>query len=200
MKCAIILAFAGVLMSTPTWSQTSTLEIVGTGDGLELLRALADHYSKSNPNVRVEIPPSIGSGGGIAAVGSGRALLGRVARELTSVEREAGIVYTPIALMPSSFFAHPSAKVTSITSAQLFDIYTGRVANWKEVGGADLRIRVIRREDIDSTLTILRQSMPGWSTITITDRSKMAISTQEAIQTARSVAGAIGFAPYSTES
>ena len=190
------LAFLGILISGPAASQDTKLEVVGTGDGLEILRALADHYSKTIPNVRVNIPPSIGSGGGIAAVGARRAELGRIARKLSDAEHEAGIVYTPIASLPSTFFAHPSAGVQSLTSTQLAAIFAGRITNWKEVGGADSRIRVIRREDIDSTLIVLRESMPGWSTLEITGRSKMATSTQEAIGSARSVPGAIGFAPY----
>ena len=96
-------------------------------------------------------------------------------------------------------FLRTDANVQSITSDQLVGIYVGRITNWKEVGGSDLRIRVIRREDIDSSLVILRQSMPGWRTLAITDRSKMAISTQEAIETAQAVPGAIGFGPYSKE-
>ncbi len=197
MRKAIVLALFGLVIPTALSSQTTTLEIVGTGDGLEILRALARQYSKANSTIQVEIPPSIGSGGGIAAVGAGRAELGRVARELSNAEREAGVVYVPIARMPSVFIVHPTAKVKSVTPAQLVDIYAGRVTNWKDVGGADLRIRVIRREDIDSTLTVLRQTMPGWKDLAITERSKMATSTQEAIDSTRSVPGAIGFAPYS---
>jgi phosphate transport system substrate-binding protein len=199
MKKAFLLAFFALLMPVQASSETATFEVVGTGDGLEILRAIASHYSKANPKVRVEVPPSIGSGGGIAAVGSGRAVLGRVARKLTDVEREAGIVYTPIAWLPSTFFTHPDVKVESITLEQLADIYAGRIVNWKEVRGPDHPIRVIRREDIDSTLVVLRNTMPGWKTLTITERSKMALTTQESIETARKVPGAIGFAPYSKE-
>ena len=140
MKKAMILALVGFLMPASAASETSTVEIVGTGDGLEILRAMAGRYTKANPSLRVEVPPSIGSGGGIAAVGSGRATLGRVARELTDIEREEGIIYTPIARLPSTFFAHPSANVMSITAGQLADIYIGRITNWKDVGGSDLRI------------------------------------------------------------
>lgn len=199
MKKTFLLAFVALLMPIQASSQTAPLEVVGTGDGLEILRAMANHYSNENPTVRVEVPPSIGSGGGIAAVGSGRAALGRVARELSEVERDAGIIYTPIARLPSAFFTHKDVKIDSVSVDHLADIYAGRVTNWKEVGGPDLPIRVVRREDIDSTLVILRATMPGWKTLTITERSKMALTTQEAIEAARKVPGAIGFAPYSKD-
>jgi phosphate transport system substrate-binding protein len=173
------------------------LEIVGTGDGIDLLRALGNAYSEQDKQVRIDIPPSIGSGGGIAAVGSGKAVLGRVARNLSDAEIAMGIVYRPIARLPSALVANPNNGVTSLTSRQLRDIYSGQVTNWKELGGADLRIRVVRREDTDSTLLVLRESMPGWKDMTITEKSKTATTTQEAVETVREVPGAIGFAPFS---
>ncbi len=56
---------------------------------------------------------------------------------------------------------------------------------------------MVRREESDSTLTILRATMPGWRELAITERSKTAVSTQEAVETVRLVEGAIGFGPYS---
>lgn len=196
LKLAAI-AFAAFSLSSSALADTIKLEIVGTGDGMEALNALAADFVSNNTDISVQIPPSIGSGGGIAAVGSSRAVLGRVARKLTDTERDAGIVYKPIARLPSAFFVHPSANVQGLTAAQLVDIYEGRITNWKDAGGIDMRIRVVRREDADSTFIVLRGSMPGWKDIKITDRSKMATTTQEAIESVREVQGAIGFGPFS---
>jgi phosphate transport system substrate-binding protein len=179
---------------TPCWS--SELAVVGTGDGIDILRALSASYNKGSAQTEVAIPPSIGSGGGIAAVGSGNAALGRIARDLTEAEVSRGIVAVPVARLPSAVFVNPSARVSGVTTVELRDIYAGSITNWKDVGGADLRIRVVRREEADSTLSVLRASMPGWRNLEITDRSKLATSTQEAVETVRSVDGAIGFGPF----
>ncbi len=77
-----------------------------------------------------------------------------MARALTDAEAAAGLQYEPIAKLPSAFYVHPDAGVTSLTSAQLADVYAGRVTNWNQVGGADLRIRVVRRDEGDSTLRV----------------------------------------------
>jgi len=193
----IICSLALVFWVTPASADSTDLQIVGTGDGIDLLRALGNDFMQESKTVHVEVPPSIGSGGGIAAVGAGKAVLGRVARKLTESEMASGIIYKPIARLPSAFFVHPGVGVAALTSDQLRNIYAGRVTNWSEVGGADLRIRVVRREDSDSTLTVLRQMMPGWKDLEITDKSKMATTTQEAIESARDVVGAIGFGPFS---
>ncbi len=59
-----------------------------------------------------------------------------------------------------------------------------------------MRIKVVRREDANSTLQVLRQSMPGWKDLVITDKSKTAVTTQDCIDTVKEVAGAIGFGPF----
>jgi phosphate transport system substrate-binding protein len=172
------------------------LSVVGTGDGIDLLRALGAAYTADHPDTNVIVPPSIGSGGGIAAVSSNKEVLARAARPLSDSEKEAGLVATPVFRLPSAFFVHRSAGVTSLTSAQLADVYSGKVTNWRDVGGQDVRIKVVRREDVDSTLQVLRQSMPGWKNLTITDKSKTAVTTQDCIDTVKEVPGAIGFGPF----
>ena len=184
-------------MSAATASSAEELRIVGTGDGLQMLRALASTYSEQMAGDDVVVPDSIGSGGGIAAVSAGTEKLARVARPLKDSERAAGLAYVPIARIPAVFFVHKSTGVTSLTSDQLARIYSGEIKSWSEVGGSDIKIRVVRREDGDSTLQVLRASMPGWADLEFTPRSKMAVTTQDAVETVRSVEGAIGFAPHS---
>jgi phosphate transport system substrate-binding protein len=197
-NAATLLSLAlGLCFTQGAQAQPRVMEIVGTGDGIDVLRTVGSSFTEQENSVRIEVSPSIGSGGGIAAVGSGKAVLGRVARELTAAEAASGIVYKPIARLPSAFFVNPAAGISSLTHEQLLDIYAGRVTNWRELGGSDQRIRVVRREDADSTLTVLRASMPGWRDLEITEKSKTATTTQEAVETVREVTGAIGFGPFS---
>ena len=155
--------FASAAAASPLRADPTLITIVGTGDGMELLRAASADFKRGKPDVQVEVPPSVGSGGGIAAVGSGRAILGRVARKLTDTERDAGIVYqADLQDAVGVLTSIRTRKVQRDHAEQLADIYAGRITNWKEVGGADLRIRVVRREDADSTFIVLRSSMPGW--------------------------------------
>jgi phosphate transport system substrate-binding protein len=172
------------------------LSVVGTGDGIELLRALGAAYGAEHPQVSIVIPPSIGSGGGIAAVGSDKEVLARVARPLTNSELALGFTETPVFRLPCAFYVHRSVGISGLTARQIADIYTGRITNWHELGGPDLRIKVVRREEADSTLLVLRQSMPGWKDLALSEKSKLAVTTQEAVDSVRSVPGAIGFGPY----
>jgi phosphate transport system substrate-binding protein len=192
---ALSAATAAVTLLCAT-AHAGDLTVVGTGDGIDLLRAVGTAYMTEHPGTNVIVPPSIGSGGGIAAVNSDKEVLARVARPLSDSERDAGLVATPVFRLPSAFFVHRGAGVTGLTSAQLAAVYAGKITNWKDVGGADMRIRVVRREEQDSTLLVLRQSMPGWKDLALTDKSKTAVTTQECMNTVKDVEGAIGFGPF----
>lgn len=178
-----------------TAAHAGDLPIIGTGDGIDILRSLATAFSAQAPDTKVLVPPSIGSGGGIAAVGADRAVLGRIARPLTEAEKAQGIKFVPLVRIPSAIYSHPSAGVAALTSDQLVQIYSGSITNWKDVGGADLKIKVVRREDEDSTLNVLRATMPGWKTLQFTPKAKTAVTTQDAVETVKSVEGAVGFGP-----
>src|ERR1044071_4172077 len=105
--------------------QAGDLSVVGTGDGIDLLRALGAAYTADHPDTNVIVPPSIGSGGGVAAVGSNKEVLARIARPLSDSEKEAGLIAVPVLRLPSAFFVHRSAGVSSVSSAQLANIYQG---------------------------------------------------------------------------
>jgi phosphate transport system substrate-binding protein len=194
-RTSLIAAAIGIFANA---ASAAELTIPGTGDGIEILRAIGAVFSAENPALSVVVPPSTGSGGAIVAVSTDREVLGRVARPLSEPEKAQGIVLTPLVKIPSAFFVHSGAGVTQLTSAQIAGIYAGTITNWAEVGGADLRIKVVRREDGDSTLGVLKSSMPGWKDLALTPKSKIATTTQEAVETVRSVEGAIGFGPYTT--
>lgn len=195
-----------VLLATPIAvaslcvnAHAGDLAVVGTGDGVEALRVLGASYTADNAQTVVRVPPSIHSSGGIAAVGSNKEVLGRIARALSESEKAAGLIEVPVFRLPAAIYVHRSAGVTNLTAKQLEEIYAGTITNWRQVDGADLRIKVVRREDVDSTLNVLRNTMPGWKGLVITEKSKTATTTQDGVDTVRSVEGAIGFGPYTRE-
>src|SRR5215207_811028 len=94
---AASLVITSSAITTSVLANPDELSIVGTGDGIDVLRALGTAFMAENKSIWVDVPQSIGSGGGIAAVGSGKAVLGRVARVLTDAEAAAGVKYEPFA-------------------------------------------------------------------------------------------------------
>lgn len=173
------------------------IPVVGTGDGMDVLKLVSEAYNSTGSGQSFRIPDSIGSGGAIAAIGANREVIGRVARPLTANEESSGIHYAPVFYVPSAFFVHRGVPVRNLTAAQLRAIFAGEITSWKDVGGPDLRIRVVRREDSDSSVATFRAAIPEFRDIKFLDRSKLAVTTQEAIDSIRDNPGAIGFGSYS---
>jgi phosphate transport system substrate-binding protein len=190
---------ACIFLLSPVAAAAGELPVVGTGDGIDVLTAAGKGYTADHPDTVVEVPPSIHSSGGIRAVHYGTHVLGRIARPLSDGEKELGIVEVPVFRLPAAFFVHPTAKVSNLSVADVTKIYSGEITNWSEVGGADLRIKVVRRENVDSTLNVFRSTLPGWKDLAILERSKTATTTQDAIDTVTEVEGTIGFGPFSRE-
>jgi uncharacterized protein YfeS len=86
---------ASLVIATFAFAAPDTLSIVGTDDGMDILRALAVAFREENKSIWIDIPRSIESSGGISAVANDRAVLGRVARALTDAEVVTGIQYEP---------------------------------------------------------------------------------------------------------
>jgi len=203
MKRSTFLALSSLLTSLLAFAPAASaekVEVVGTGDGIPVFKALSAAFTAKHPEITIVVPPSIHSSGGIREVGTDRAILGRIARPLKKDEEALQLRTVPVFRVPVIFYTHPSAGIKSLSTEQLVGIFSGAVSNWREVGGADLRIKVVRREEIDSTLAVLRETLPGWKELRFNpDRSKLATSTQDAFASVRAVAGAIGFGPYTAD-
>jgi len=189
-----ILALAVMVAFAPA-AAAEEITIVGTGDGTVILKSIGDAFKLQNPDVEVNIPKSIGSGGGVKAVGSDKYLLGRVARNIKDKEKHFGLSYVPYAKIPVSIIVNESVNVDGLTSRQVVDIFSGKITNWSEVGGKDAKIRVVRREDGDSSLKVLKKSFPGFKDITITESAKTATSTPENFEIIEKKPYTIGFGP-----
>lgn len=95
-----------VLLLAASTARAETLNIVGTGDGMRMLRDIARAYEARHPADRVIVPESIGSSGGIRAVGDDKNVLGRVARAIKDKEKPYGLSHVPYARIPVAFYRH----------------------------------------------------------------------------------------------
>jgi len=177
-------------------AKAEELTIVGTGDGFATLNALANAFNATHATLTVKVPSSIGSSGGIKTVGNGHFVLGRVARKIKDNEQGYGLTYRPFAKLPIVFFVNESVSIDNLTTDQILKIYGGQITNWRDVGGDNGKIRVVRREDGDSSIRNLRRTLPGFDQLAITAKSKTTTNTQENIDIVKKTPGTIGFGPY----
>lgn len=122
-----------------------TISISGSTSVGPLAEKLAHKYSENAP-VKIEIN-QIGSSAGITNATSGVSEIGMSSRDLKEEEKASGLKETIIAYDGIVVVTHPSNRVKDLTMEQVKQIFTGEVTNWKELGGDDLEIVVVSRED-----------------------------------------------------
>jgi phosphate transport system substrate-binding protein len=123
----------------------ATVAISGSTSVGPLAEKLAHAYSEQD-NTNIEIN-QIGSSAGITNAISGVSEIGMSSRDLKEEERASGLKETVIAYDGIVVVTHPTNKIKDLTMEQVKEIFTGEVTNWKELGGDDLEIVVVSRED-----------------------------------------------------
>lgn len=116
----------------------------------KLTNALKESIVEDYPNLSLE-PQFTGSGAGLKAVAAGSTDIGNSSRALTDEEKAQGIVENIVAIDGIAMITDKNNTVKNLTKQQLADIYTGKLKNWKEVGGADQKIVVVGREAASGT-------------------------------------------------
>lgn len=123
----------------------ATVAISGSTSVGPLAEKLAMKYEEQ-ADVNIEIN-QIGSSAGITNAISGVSEIGMSSRDLKDEEVAEGVEPVIIAYDGIVVVTHPSNKVKDISMEQVKQIFTGEVTNWKELGGEDLEIVVVSRED-----------------------------------------------------
>lgn len=123
----------------------STISISGSTSVGPLAEKLAAKY-KEKDNANIEIN-QIGSSAGISNAINGVSEIGMSSRDLKEEEKANGLNEVVIAYDGIVIVTHPSNKVKNLTMEQVKQIFTGEVTNWSELGGDDMEIVVVSRED-----------------------------------------------------
>jgi phosphate transport system substrate-binding protein len=103
---------------------------------------------RTHPDAHVNVQGG-GSSAGIRACQSRICGIGMSSRELTAEEK--GLVEIPIALDAIALIVNRQNPVRSLTMEQARAVFSGRIRNWKQLGGPDRRITPITREEGSGT-------------------------------------------------
>lgn len=143
---------SSILLIVPTTSIAQAQEILigGTGSALGTMHLLAQSYEKVQPDVKIRVMPSMGSGGGIKAVLAGAIQIGVSSRSLNEKELSGGAMAVEYGRTPFVFATAMKNKSTGITTQNLIDFYSGKLQNWPD--GSQLRLVLRPIGDSDSEL------------------------------------------------
>ncbi len=140
----------------PAMMTAQSFKIKGSDTCLPLSQAEAESFMKKDANASIAVTGG-GSGVGLAALISGTTDIAQSSRSMKMDEKlkmqEAGKAFKEVIIAYDALavIVNPSNKVSQLTREQLEGIFTGKIANWKEVGGEDLKIIVYSRETSSGT-------------------------------------------------
>ncbi|MGR5353409.1 phosphate ABC transporter substrate-binding protein [Vibrio alfacsensis] len=143
LRLSMATLFAMVL-SLPS-AMAKEVSISGSTSVARVMDVLAEKYNKTHPNDYIAVQ-GIGSSAGITMVNKGVVELGMSSRYLTESEKGEDLNVFPIAFDGLAVVVNRTNSVDNLSEQQLFDIYKGKVNNWKQVGGTDQPIAVVTRE------------------------------------------------------
>lgn len=149
----IVLAAAG-LSAAPAGAQKNIVLDGSTTVG-PIAKAFADYY-KEKSGVGATISES-GSGNGVKSLINGACDIANMSRFMkdsefkTCVEKGILPVAHVVAFDGLAVVVNPANKVSALADAQIADIYTGKITNWKQLGGDDAEIVVISRDTNSGT-------------------------------------------------
>lgn len=191
MKRIIISAIALVIAIN-----TQAQRIKGSDTMLPLSQKEAESFMKGNSSNKVTVTGG-GSGVGIAALIDGTTDLAQASRKIKMDEKiklqEAGVTYKEIvvAFDALAVVVNPNNKVSQLTREQLEGIFTGKIKNWKEVGGEDAKIVVYSRESSSGTYEFFKEHVMNKKNFANNVLSMPA--TGAVIQSVSQTKGAIGY-------
>ena len=151
-KILLIAAFAFIAIN----SQAQKVVVKGSDTVLPLTQKEAETYMKKNAGKSITVVGG-GSGVGIAALVDNSTDIAMSSRKIKMDERiklqDAGRAFKEVIIANDalSVIVNPTNKVSKLTRQQIEGIYTGKIKNWKEVGGDDLTIVVYSRETSSGT-------------------------------------------------
>lgn len=126
------------------------LSVTGSTTVLPIAEVAAEDFHTANPGRRVLVA-GVGSSAGIESVANGTSDIGTSSRDLKDEEAGLGLVDTPIALDAIAVIVNPTNPVQALTKDEVAAIFEGRITNWKQVGGRDLEIGLVNRDEASGT-------------------------------------------------
>ena len=157
---AAAVVVGGMVLSSNAAEAKLTLD--GSTTVGPIAKAFAEYLMRQDNTANITVSES-GSGNGAKALLNGTCDIANLSRALKSSEKEAmaakGVkpVAHVVAYDALPVIVHPSNKVGTLTIEQIKDIYTGKITNWKDVGGPDEKIVLVTRPQTSGTRALYKK-------------------------------------------
>ncbi len=166
MKKTLILTLAALLLLGTAVSAES-ITVKGSDTMVILAQRWAEIYMSKHPGTSIQVTGG-GSGTGISALINGTTDICNASRPMKKSEKEklkvrfnSLGVEIKTAKDGLSIYVNESNPVKEFSVDQLKQIYTGKITNWKQVGGPDAKIILYSRENNSGTYVYFKDNVLG---------------------------------------
>jgi phosphate transport system substrate-binding protein len=133
---------------------SGSLKISGGTAHIPVMKVAAQNIMRANAEIKISIAGG-GSGAGIKQVGEGLVDIGNSGRKPSEAELEKySLKMHQWAIDGVGVVVNPGNPVKSLSTAQLKDIYAGKLTNWKALGGPDKSINIYTRDKASGTRAV----------------------------------------------
>jgi phosphate transport system substrate-binding protein len=144
----LLLAAGLAVLAGCTRSGKAGITLAGSTSVEPFAERLAELYMQKHPGIKVSVQGG-GSSAGIRAIQNKICEIGMSSRELKPEEK--GLNEIPIAHDAIALIGNVRNRLPGITLKQARDVFAGRIRNWRQLGGEDMPITVITREEGSGT-------------------------------------------------
>lgn len=155
-KIAKITAVAALALCGAAASAETKIVIDGSTTVGPISKAFADFYKENHSGVNITISES-GSGNGVKSLMNNACDIANMSRFMKPAEFKSCVdkgilpVAHVVAFDGLAVVVNPKNPVKALTVSQIADIYTGKISNWKQLGGEDAKIVVVSRDTNSGT-------------------------------------------------
>lgn len=191
-----MVALLSMIVMASGMAAAETLQINGSTTVGPLGDAFAEAFMTMYPDLSLTVSKT-GSSDGATGLIEGRCQIAMMSRFMKEKEFSQAIangvmpVAHAIAMDGVCVVVHPSNPVRELTTAQIRDIFAGKISNWKELGGADKAIVVISRDTSSGTYETFENLVMGGEKMA--EGTEYVNSNPQAHARVKSTEGAIGY-------
>ena len=185
---------AGIVLAISVHAQNADKVVLDGSTGvMPLAAALTKAFQAKNPNVAFEFGHGLGTKARFQALAEGKIDVALASHGLRVEElTRQGMAVHEIARTAVVFGVNATVPVSNLTGQQVCDIYSGKITNWKALGGPDLEIAARTRPDSEVDTEVVREGIACLKDLKMPESVKVMPKSGDMAKELAAVSGAIG--------